>query len=91
MIVLMEKGQFGLRLAELRRARGLTQEELAKLADLSQAYVSDLEQGHRRHTPSVDVAHRLAKALKCSIESLLEPAAKGTKRAKRGRPKESEQ
>ncbi len=41
----LKKG--GLFLKRLRKARGLTQEELAKMLKISQPYVSDVENGRR--------------------------------------------
>lgn len=38
---------FGLRVRELRRARGLTQEALAHAATLHPTYLSGIERGHR--------------------------------------------
>ena len=49
-------------LRELRESKGLTQDELATLADLSRNAVSDLELGHRKPRPST--RRKLAKALK---------------------------
>lgn len=39
--------RFGQRVRELRRARGLSQEEFAQLARLHRTYVSSLERGQR--------------------------------------------
>lgn len=84
------KGQFGLRLAELRRSRGWTQGELAEKAELSQTYVADLEQGTRRFMPRLDIAAKLARALGVPIESLLQPS-ESAERHGPGRPKEKEE
>lgn len=51
----------GRRLAELRRARGWTQEHLAERARRSAPYVARIEAGSRR--PTVDVLAALARAL----------------------------
>jgi len=59
---------FGKRLAELRRARGFTQESLAEKADVTALTVSYIEQG--RQWPRVTTMHRLAKCLNVSIEEL---------------------
>lgn len=65
---------FGLRLRELRRARGLSQEALAHDAGLDRTYVSSCERG-RRNIGLVNI-YRLATALGVSPEELLK-APKG--------------
>ena len=57
------------RLKKLRKARNMTQEELAKRADLSRTYVARLETG--RQDPSLSTLERLAKALRVSVADLL--------------------
>jgi transcriptional regulator with XRE-family HTH domain len=52
-----------------RRIADLSQRELAKLADLSDAYLSQLERG--LHEPSVRVLNGLAQALNVPSEQLL--------------------
>ena len=42
--------KLGIRLAEMRAARGVTQQQLAEMADLSVAYVGYIEQGQRHGT-----------------------------------------
>lgn len=59
----------GRRVRHLRRARGLSQDELAARAEVSRASVGALEAG--RHLPRVDAAVRLARALGTSVEDLL--------------------
>lgn len=60
---------FGLRLRELRRARGLSQESLAELAALDRTYVSSCERGHRNI--SLENIYRLAAALGVEPAELL--------------------
>ena len=60
---------FGLRLRELRRARGLSQEELADAAGLDRTYVSSCERGHRNI--SLLNIYRLAEALAVEPSELL--------------------
>ncbi len=55
------KVRFGRRLRELRRARGLSQEELAFRAGLHRTYVSSAERGERN--VALINLERLAKAL----------------------------
>jgi transcriptional regulator with XRE-family HTH domain len=52
-----------------RRIADLSQRELARLADLSDAYLSQLERG--LHEPSVRVLNGLAQALNVPTEKLL--------------------
>jgi predicted ATPase/transcriptional regulator with XRE-family HTH domain len=58
-------GQFGERLRRLREAGGLSQQEMAERAGLSQRGISDLERGKRRKPFPVTV-RRLAEALELS-------------------------
>jgi transcriptional regulator with XRE-family HTH domain len=64
----------GERVIELRRAKRMTQAELAKGADLSREYVVRIEAG--LHDPSLSKAARLASALGVSIDELMKPAKK---------------
>lgn len=56
---------FGKRLAEIRRKRGLTQEQLAELADMTTLSLSYIEQGRR--WPRLVTLHKLADCLKVPI------------------------
>ena len=62
--------QFGNRLRNLRRARGVSQEKLAELAGLHRTYVGDVERGER-NISLVNLA-TLAQALQVSLSVLLE-------------------
>ena len=53
--------RFGQRVQAVRLSRGLTQEELAELADLSAHYIGNLEQGVRK--PSIFALMQLCTAL----------------------------
>ncbi len=53
---------FSTEMRRLREGRGLSQCELATLADLDQASVSDYERGE--HVPTFDTALRIFRALK---------------------------
>jgi transcriptional regulator with XRE-family HTH domain len=59
-----------MRLKELREGRGFTQEQLAKQAKVSRAYLSRLEMG--RHDPPLSRLRNLAKALGVPVTALLE-------------------
>jgi transcriptional regulator with XRE-family HTH domain len=58
----------GLNLQKLRREKGLSQEELADLANIHQTYLSGVERGKRN--PTVTVLQRIAVALGADIEDL---------------------
>jgi transcriptional regulator with XRE-family HTH domain len=58
-----------MRLKQLREHRGLTQEDLAKRAKVSRAYLSRLEMG--RHDPPLSRLRKLAKSLGVPVTELL--------------------
>lgn len=55
------------RLIDLRKKRGLTQRQLAKLAGISGQYISLLERGERPVTERV--GRKLMGPLKCSLQA----------------------
>lgn len=61
---------FGLRLRTLRKARELTQQELADKTDVSRIYIQALESNRR--SPSMKLLRRLADALNVDPGDLLE-------------------
>lgn len=68
----------GRRLAEFRRAAGLSQWDLAKLADLSPRAISLIETGRRSAGIRASTVQRLARALGISTDQLLgEPEPDG--------------
>ena len=60
---------FGERLIRIRKAKGLTQVELGKIADMSQRMIAHYET--RATNPPADKLLLLAKALKVSVDELL--------------------
>ncbi|MGI6855562.1 cupin domain-containing protein [Mesorhizobium sp. 1B3] len=64
----------GERVRELRKARGLTLQEVAERSGLSLGFVSQIERG--KSSPSVRVLARLADSLQVLIGDLFEPAAR---------------
>lgn len=59
----------GLRVRKFREARGITQEELAYLANTQTSHISRIELGNNNTT--IDVAHRIAQALQIDLSELL--------------------
>jgi transcriptional regulator with XRE-family HTH domain len=61
--------QIGQKVKGLREQRGLTQERLAEMADLSPTYISHIERGTKR--ASLNALVRLAVALEVTVDQLL--------------------
>ncbi|MDE2391151.1 MAG: helix-turn-helix transcriptional regulator [Rhodospirillales bacterium] len=59
----------GRNFARLRKARGLTQEEVEARSGLSQQYLSSLERGRRN--PTVITLYELAQVLEVSVADLV--------------------
>ena len=59
----------GVNLQALRKAKGLSQEELAHRAEVHQTYLSGVERGRRN--PSILVLARIAAAMDEDIEALI--------------------
>jgi transcriptional regulator with XRE-family HTH domain len=55
--------------ARIRKAKGMTQEELSDRSGLSQQYLSDLERGKRN--PTIVTIYHIAQALGVSHEDLV--------------------
>ena len=66
---------FGSAVRTRRTAAGISQEKLAERSGLHPTYISMVERGVRK--PTLDVASRIAKALKVSLPLLIEEAQKG--------------
>jgi len=62
---------FAERLRQLRRARGMTQRDLARESQLTESYVSRLE--NAAIAPGIDLVARIARALGSPIAELLPP------------------
>ena len=56
------------RLEEIRKAKGITQEELANALEVSRQTVGSLENG--RYNPSIILAFKIARFLEVSIEEV---------------------
>lgn len=53
---------------KFRKAKGLSQTQLAVLIGIGRSTISEIEAG--KHIPKIDIALILAKALKCRVEDL---------------------
>ena len=65
-----ERNKFSIRLEEMLKARNMTQKELAKKADVTEAAMSHYVKGDR--TPRSSVLARIAMALDTTSEYLME-------------------
>ena len=65
----MDAQKVGRRIQEARKARGITQSELAQMVDLSTKYVSNIECGFK--TPKLNTFIAIANALQCDANTLL--------------------
>jgi transcriptional regulator with XRE-family HTH domain len=61
---------FGMRIKELRKNEGLSQEELAERVNISSKYLSRIEMG--QHFPSIDTLVRLADVLNVELKDFFE-------------------
>ncbi len=64
------KLRFGIKIKELRKQKGLSQEKLANLADIDRTYLPTIEKGERN--VSIEVVEKLAKALEVQIKDLFD-------------------
>lgn len=53
---------------DARKAKGLTQEQLAKQIGISRAYLTNIERGE--HTPSLKVAQKISNILEAKTDDL---------------------
>lgn len=62
------KQKLGKKIRDLRKAQGLSQEQLGLIAKTDRSYISEIENGLRN--PSLQTLEKLAKALKVNISDL---------------------
>lgn len=62
---------FGQGLREIRQKKGMTQQELADIAQMSLTYISNMEHGMK--VPSLTTIIRLAVAMECRPTELIRP------------------
>ena len=70
----MDYYKIGQKIRKIRKAHGLSQEELAEKAGCSWSFLSQLEanNSNRIHAPSLNMVFRLAKALNVPVSKLFE-------------------
>jgi transcriptional regulator with XRE-family HTH domain len=71
----MRTKRLGMRIKEIRQAKGLSQEALAKKVGTHQVYIAQMEGSAKNpptRTPSLPMLEKLAKALKVKVGELLE-------------------
>lgn len=61
--------KFGAQLRQLRRQRGMTQEQLAEISGYHATHIANMERG--RNLPSFEAVFRLARALGVPVAELL--------------------
>ncbi len=64
------KQRFGVKIKELRKLKGLSQEKLANLAEIDRTYLPTIEKGERN--VSIEVIEKLAKALDIKVKDLFD-------------------
>ena len=62
------KKEFGIRIKNIRKARGLTQEKLAENTGITLSYIAMIEGGKRN--PTLDFIMRIAKGLDIEVQQL---------------------
>lgn len=67
----------GKRIKEVRKQKGMSQDELAERADLSSQYISQIETGRKKG--SLPTYNKLAKALGVSIDELTGSISEGSR------------
>jgi transcriptional regulator with XRE-family HTH domain len=65
-----EKSTIAKNIKKLRKQRGLSQDRLSKLADISHNTIIKIESGAIQ-SPTMDTAHKIAKALGVSLDDLM--------------------
>ncbi len=71
----MSPKRLGMRIKQLRQARGWSQEALAKKVGTHQVYIAQIEGSAKNpptRTPSLPMLERIAKALKVKLGRLVE-------------------
>ncbi len=67
-----KKSTIAKNIKKLRKQRGLSQDKLSKLADISHNTIIKIESGAIQ-SPTIDTAQKIAKALGVSLDDLIHP------------------
>ncbi len=70
MIVVSNKQNLAKNIARLRKAKGLSQEKLARLADVANNTLIKMESGENQN-PTLETLKKVAKALEVSVGELI--------------------
>ena len=65
-----EKSTIGKNIKKLRSKKGISQDKLSKLADISHNTIIKIESGAIQ-SPTMDTAYKIAKALGVSLDNLM--------------------
>jgi transcriptional regulator with XRE-family HTH domain len=68
------KKEVGIKIRNLRKEKGLSQEALANLSDLDRTYIPSIERGERNI--SIEVIYKLCNALNITISDLFKQIEK---------------
>jgi transcriptional regulator with XRE-family HTH domain len=68
------KKEIGIKIRNLRKEKGLSQEALANLSDLDRTYIPSIERGERNI--SIEVIYKLCNALNIRISDLFKQIEK---------------
>lgn len=60
--------KFGVKIRELRKKQGISQEKLAEMVKIDYSYLNEIEAGKRN--PSLKVVSKLSRSLKVSLPEL---------------------
>ena len=66
---MFDKKKIGRMFQEARKEKGMTQHQLADMADLSRNYISDIENG--RYSPSAETLFRICSILEINLNKLI--------------------
>lgn len=71
---LNDRVRIGQRIAELRKARGISMRKLAELSDVNYANICKIEKG--KYNVSVDILSKITSALECEVDVTVSPQVK---------------
>lgn len=69
-VVMNIKQKVGLKIKEIRKSKGLSQEKLANIAEIDRTYLPTIEKGERN--VSIEILEKLSKALEINIKDFFD-------------------